>query len=51
MKYAFIRTHQAGFGVMDMCWVLQFHFSGFYAWFLEPLTQIDRPPKSRSASH
>ncbi len=29
MKYAFIRAHQAEFGVRAMCRVLRVHFSGF----------------------
>jgi putative transposase len=39
MKYAFIRAHQAEFGVMAMCRVLQVHFSGFYAWLKQPLNR------------
>ena len=37
MKYAFIRAHQAEFGIRAMCRVLRVHFSGFYAWLKEPL--------------
>ena len=39
MKYAFIRAHQAEFGVKAMCRVLRVHFSGFYAWLKEPLSR------------
>lgn len=39
MKYAFIRAHQAEFGVRAMCRVLRVHFSGFYAWLKEPLSR------------
>ena len=39
MKYAFIRAHQAEFGVRAMCRMLQVHFSGFYAWLKEPLSR------------
>jgi putative transposase len=39
MKYAFIRAHQAEFGVRAVCRVLRVHFSGFYAWLKEPLSR------------
>jgi hypothetical protein len=39
MKYAFIRAHQAEFGVRAMCRVLRVHFCGFYAWLKEPLSR------------
>ena len=39
MKYAFIRAHREEFGVRAMCRVRRAHFSGFYAWLKEPLSQ------------
>ena len=49
MKYAFIRAHQAEFGIRAMCRMLLVHFSGYYAWLKEPLilrarTMRGRPP-------
>jgi putative transposase len=38
MKYAFIRAHQAEFGVRAMCRVRRVHFSGFSAWLKKPLS-------------
>jgi putative transposase len=39
VKYVFIRTHRAEFGVRAMCRVLRVHFSSFYAWLKEPLSR------------
>jgi hypothetical protein len=39
VKYAFMKAHQAEFGVRAMCRVLRVHFSGFYAWLKELLSQ------------
>lgn len=39
MKDAFIRAHQAEFGVRAMCRVLRVHVSGFHAWLEEPLSR------------
>ncbi len=38
MATAFIRAHQAEFGVRAMCRVLRGHFSGVSAWLKEPLS-------------
>lgn len=42
MKSAFIRAHQAEFGILAMCRVLRVHCSGFYAWLKEPLSRRSR---------
>ena len=39
MKHAFIEAHRAEFSVRSTCRVLAVHFSGFYAWVKELLSQ------------
>jgi putative transposase len=39
MKNAFIEPHRTEFSVRSMCRVLAVHFSEFYAWLKEPLSQ------------
>lgn len=39
MKYAFTEAHRAELSVRSMCRVLSAHFSGFYAWVKESLSQ------------
>jgi len=39
VKYAFIKAHRSEFSVRSMCRVLAVHFSGFYVWVKEPLSQ------------
>jgi putative transposase len=39
VKYAVIEAHRAEFSVRSMYRVLMVHFSGFYAWLKEPLSQ------------
>ena len=38
MKYAFIDDHRIEFSVRSQCRMLQVHFSGFYAWLKNPLS-------------
>lgn len=42
MKYAFIRDHHREFSVRAMCRVLGLHFSGFYDWLKEPLSNREK---------
>ena len=39
VRYEFIETHRLEFSVRAMCRMLMAHFSGFYAWLKEPLSQ------------
>ena len=36
MRYAFIKAHEAQYGVRQMCQAMQVHPSGYYAWRAEP---------------
>ena len=38
MRYAFIKAHRLEFSIRSMCRVLLVHFSEFYAWFKELLS-------------
>lgn len=42
MRCTFIATHRDEFGVRVMCRMLRVHFSGFYAWLKEPVSQRSR---------